>query len=277
MIVVDADDGWASINLISASTINAFTVSIDEHPMYVYAVDGRHITPTLVNALAIENGNRYSAMIKLDKAPGDYTIRVASLGINQVFSGFAKLSYRGGSSDIVSHPYINYAGRKVSPGVVFFDTIKYKPFPPIAPAAKSDRTIHLHIDRLGASWKWTLGGKESYRLELEDVEPFLFNPNSAYATNPNLTITAKAGEWIDFIVQVAFPLQAPHPLHKHGNKAFMIGQGMGPFNWSDTEEAMRAVLQFFYLQDPPYRDGFTTLPTPIQEPSYSIVVSVASV
>ena len=267
VIEVDAKDGWASINLISAASINVYTFSIDEHPMWIYEVDGRHIEPRLVDAVTIENGNRYSAMVKLDKTPGEYTIRVANAGLNQLISGFATFAYKGSNQKFDSTPFINYAAVNTTPSVVIFDDTTIKPFPPTRPAPTSDVTYHLMIDQFGAPWKWTLSGKESFGLDLENQTPLLFDPTSPEAKNQNLTITTKMGQWVDIIVQVAFPLQPPHALHKHSNKAYIIGAGVGAFNWSTVAEAMQEIPQFFNLENPPFRDGFTTIPT-LTEPTW---------
>ncbi len=50
--------------------------------------------------------------------------------------------------------------------------------------------------------------------------------------------------------------QPSHPIHKHGNKMWLIGSGQGTFRWSSVEEAN------FNLVDPPRRDGFATLDAP---------------
>jgi FtsP/CotA-like multicopper oxidase with cupredoxin domain len=270
VINVNAADGWVSINIISASSIDNLEVSIDEHPMWVYAVDGRHIEPVQVDVLQAANGNRYSVLVKLDKPVGDYTIRVPSFGLNQIVSGTATLSYAGSKKNNKSTPFIDYAGVGVTADVVAFVETKIVPFPPIAPAPTADVTYHLLIDRFGASYKWTLSGKESYGLELEEATPLLFDPNSAQAMNPNLTITTKMGQWVDLIVQVAGPLSPPHPLHKHSNKGFILGQGQGVFNWSTVAEAQKEIPQFFNFNNPPIKDGFTTLPAAGQ-PSWLVV------
>lgn len=46
---VDASQGWVSLNIISAASLQEMVVSIDEHPMWVYAIDGRFIEPQLVD------------------------------------------------------------------------------------------------------------------------------------------------------------------------------------------------------------------------------------
>jgi FtsP/CotA-like multicopper oxidase with cupredoxin domain len=260
VIEVDLAHRWVSINIINTASINTLTVSIDEHPMWIYAADGRHIQPVMVHAISVPNGNRFSALVKLDKPPRDYTIRVANQVANQVISGFATLSYKGSRHNTKSTPYINYVGQNVTADVIFFDETKIVPFPPIAPAPTADATYFLHIKHFGTAWKWTLSGKESFGLNIETETPLLFDPSSAEARNPNLTITTKMGQWVDLVVQVATPGQPAHPLHKHSNKAFIIGAGPGLFNWSTTAEAIKSVPQFFNLKTPPLRDGFTTIP-----------------
>ena len=84
VIEVDPTQGWASLNFYSPATISIYAVSIDEHPMWVYAIDGRYVEPQLVEQIVIPNGNRYSVFVKLDKPVGDYTIRVTNAGVNQI-------------------------------------------------------------------------------------------------------------------------------------------------------------------------------------------------
>ena len=271
VITVDPKDEWVSINIINAAHVSSLGVSIDEHPMWIYAVDGKHIQPELVDVVHVPNGNRFSALVKLDKPVGDYTIRVPNLGINQIISGFATLSYKGSAHNTNSTPFINYGGQNLTADVIFLDDTKVVPFPPIAPAQTADATYFFNINRFGTAWTWTLSGKESFGLNLETETPLLFDPTSAEAMNPNLTITTKMGQWVDLVVQVENPpIQPPHPLHKHSNKAFIIGLGTGPFSWSTTAEAIQEAPQFFNLDTPPLRDGFTTIPA-LAGPTWMVI------
>ena len=86
IILVDAQNGWASIHWINAMSVKTPVVSIDEHPMIVYAVDGAYIHPQPADTIFAYNGERYSAMIKLDKPAGDYTIRVANKAADQIMA-----------------------------------------------------------------------------------------------------------------------------------------------------------------------------------------------
>ena len=63
---------------------------------------------------------------------------------------------------------------------------------------------------------------------------------------------------VDLVLQ-SNPGNPPHPMHKHGTPAYIIGQGSGAFNWSSVAEAIVASPTSFNLIDPPLRDGFLTL------------------
>jgi FtsP/CotA-like multicopper oxidase with cupredoxin domain len=127
VVSVDASAGWASINLISAAGIDTLEVSIDNHTMYVYATDGAYIQPQAVSAVAVPNGNRYQAMIKLDQTPGNYSIRVASVANNQYATGYAVLSYSGATKQVNSFASISYSGANTTANFIPFVDAKIQP------------------------------------------------------------------------------------------------------------------------------------------------------
>jgi FtsP/CotA-like multicopper oxidase with cupredoxin domain len=263
IIEVDQANGWASINIISAAGISNAEISIDDHPMWIYEVDGRHIQPVVTDAISVFNGARYAAMIKLDKPVGSYIIRVANNGLNQMVSSIAVLRYKGATSALISNPSINYAGAITSASVRVFDETTIKPFPAIAPAQTADATYILSIDHDGAAWKWTLNGKDMYPMDIDTLqEPILFDPKQGLSPEiTNLMINTTMGQWVDLIILVNAPsIQPPHPLHKHSTKAYRIGAGIGQFNYKSVAEAMQSIPGNFNLIDPPFRDGFQTIP-----------------
>lgn len=260
---VDPDAKWASFNFINAASLKSLTVSIDEHPMYVYEVDGHYIEPQLAHQFLIHNGERYSAMVRLDKKPANYTMRVAGNG-NQVISGFATVTYKGGEKNQrKSVPYIDYGGVNTTASVIPLNTAKLHPYPPILPRASADDFHLLTLGRINSSWEWTLDGTSFLPSDLAAMEPALLNPR-APGLEPSLKISTKNGTWVDIAFQLAIPkptiLQPPHPIHKHSNKAFLIGAGQGNFTWRSTKEALRESPQSF-LDTPIYRDTFVTAPT----------------
>ena len=281
--------------------------SIDEHPMWIYAVDGLYIQPQLADTVFLYNGERFSAMVKLDKPPGDYTIRVANSGADQIISGYATLSYRnstsgpssqypsfspsqkakGGSgrasryhrnqrrsTNSTSKPYINYAGGNTTASVRPLDETVLLPFPANKPAPTADATHILKLGRLGANYNWSLSGSALYDITSENNQPLLFHPESHSnpdAFNKDLIIRTKKGNWVDIILQVvlnaAAPAQPAHPVHKHGNKGYLIGGGTGTFNYSTVAEAMKYIPGSFNLESPSYRDSFAT-PSVLQGPAW---------
>ncbi|KAJ5812954.1 hypothetical protein N7447_009977 [Penicillium robsamsonii] len=255
-------DRWASFNFVSAASLKSLIFSIDEHPMYIYEVDGRYIEPQLAHKVSIYSGERYSAMIKLDKEPARYTIRVAGHD-NQVISGYATLAYKGGEQNQrESTAYIDYGGSNTTASVIDLKTTNLPPYPPILPAEDGDDFHLLTLGRINSSWEWTLDGTSFLPANLNQMEPVILNPK-APGLDSALKIETLNGTWVDIVFQLAIPeptkLQPPHPMHKHSNKAFVIGSAMGKFTWGSIKEAKKSSPASFF-KTPVYRDTFVTAP-----------------
>ncbi|CAG7947048.1 unnamed protein product [Penicillium nalgiovense] len=261
-ILVYPNAGYVSWNIISAAGVAALAFSVDEHPMYVYAVDGRYIEPVLTHVVNLVPGRRLSVLVKLDKPPGHYAVRSAVSGINQILNTTAVMSYvnaLGGTGEGTSTGYIDIAGTNTTADVSFFDEKLAVPFPVELPAQTADQTFVLNIERFGnASYTWTLGNT-SFPLALEEAAPLLFFPDSDVA-NSARTIQTKNGSWVDLIFHVTSPIQPDHPIHKHSNKFFLIGYGEGLWNYSSVSEAVRYIPQSFNFNTPPILDTVSTLP-----------------
>ena len=128
IIEVDAKDGWASLNFIGAQAQKGTTFSVDNHPMWIYEVDGQFVEPRQYEMVGMYNGARYSALVKLNQTPGDYAIRITDNGGDQVISGYAILSYRAANTTEngtrpqaqigpTTKGYIDYAGQTTSASV----------------------------------------------------------------------------------------------------------------------------------------------------------------
>lgn len=258
-------EGWVAFDLIGAASLNLPMFSIDEHPLWVYAVDGRYIEPVQVNAITVPNGNRYSVLAALNKPVGNYSIRISNVFITQNICATATLSYKSVSQPTASQtaassiPYINVVGGNTTADVVFFDDYHMNSFPASSPAPTADATYILNVTLNGASYRWALNNTR-YDMSLQDSAPLLFDPVNSLPHNDNLTITTRNGTWIDLIFVVG-PNHPQHPIHKHTNKAYVIGSGVGDFPYSSVAEAMAHIPGSFNLATPPLRDGFTTLST----------------
>lgn len=263
---VDSRSGWASFNFIAATSLKTLRISIDEHPMWVYEADGHYIEPHLVDSMIMYNGERYSVMVKLDKKPGTYTMRIANSGLDQVISGYATLQYTNAPPEGLGRPSIasiDYGGQNVSADVRDLDVGKLHPFNNPPPAPKADVIHFLNTGRVGAAWKWSMNGTNLYASDRSAYQPLLFYPNSTDAQDSSLVIRTKNGTWVDILIQVGNTkpediIQFPHAIHKHGNKMYKIGKGLGLFNWTNMEDAIAARPALFNLVNPPYRDTFLT-------------------
>jgi FtsP/CotA-like multicopper oxidase with cupredoxin domain len=268
---VDKNDKWASIHFVGAMPLKIVKTSIDEHPMWVYAVDGSYIKPKMVHTFVMRNGERYSVMIKLDKTAGDYTIRFANDLPNHVISGFATVSYAHGTKKEPSTPYIDYGGNNLTDTVVALDDASIAPYNVPPPSTFVSATHILTLARNGRNWRWTLNNQTSYELDLEQHKNLLTNPYTASALGTGLVINTEYNTWVDIIFQVDIapgnPAQPPHAMHKHGNRMYFIGQGTGPFVWPTVEVARQAVPKNFFIDNAPYRDTVTTATT-IKVPSW---------
>jgi FtsP/CotA-like multicopper oxidase with cupredoxin domain len=254
---VDAKTQYVSYDVISAAGTSTFIFSIDEHPVWVYAVDGRYVTPTLVDAFTISNGQRFSILVKLDKPAALYNIRTVVSGLNQIMAATSYLSYAGRLKlNYSSQPYITLNGTGLTSETVFWEEAAAIPFPPVAPSLKSDETYILPIARYKASYNWTLGSTQYPTFQAGGEEPLLFNLN-AQGFSSSWEIRTQNGSWVDLVI-VTEGVAPPHPIHKHSNKYFVIGKGTGPWNYTSVADAIAAQPSSFNLANPPMRDTYST-------------------
>lgn len=241
VIKVDASKKYAAITFISSAGFELLKYTIDGHKFWVYAVDGHYVVPQLVDTVVINNGDRISCMIPLDQTPADYTIRVTNQGLNQIISGFATLSYKdsaGAAAEGDSLAIMNYAGTNTTLPLMFAPP-KAVPYPPREMADTPDQTFILSASKIGNPYTWSLTGQKSFDITREDETPLLFQEPENIPTD-EVILRTKMGEWIDLIIKIAGPLAQPHPFHKHANKAYVLGQGPGPFPWASVAEAKSA-------------------------------------
>jgi FtsP/CotA-like multicopper oxidase with cupredoxin domain len=250
---------WVAIDVISSAGLMSFAFSIDSLPIWVYAIDGEFIAPKQVHALPLSNGDRYSILVKLDEA-GDYPIRVASTQNTQLIAATATLKYRIIDSAVAPKtsgfaPWIRDNGMPASNTTVFFSYAVHKNFE-TKTLGKADKTYKLKMKIGQASWQWALNN-QGFSAETSDHGSkgvALFN---APVAEDDLTIATKKNQWIDLIFVTATRPTPPHPIHKHGNKMFLLGSGVGDFPYNTVEEAVAAGLKLNTV-DPPRRDAVVT-------------------
>lgn len=274
---------WMALDIISTAGIDSFAFGIDEHPMWVYAVDGHYIAPLKVDALSLANGDRYSVFIQLDKPATNYGIRVASTALAQLIDTTAVLTYEGAfgpygnhtgndANAISSKASINQAGAATSKAVTFFNQAQMVSFPPQfpQPAPAVDQTFIFTLGTVDNSYIWALNGSAFSHAVDDTNPPLLYQQPSASNPGEKITITTKNNTWVDLVFKVNTLNQPPHPIHKHSNKGFILGQGEGEFIWHSVAEAAAALPQNFNFVSPAFRDAFVTPPT-VTKPTWLAV------
>ncbi|EUC55027.1 multicopper oxidase, partial [Rhizoctonia solani AG-3 Rhs1AP] len=79
--------------------------------------------------------------------------------------------------------------------------------------------------------------------------------------DPKVYFSYKNGTLVDLIFTVTAGNPAahpPHPMHKHGVKAWLLGSGTGAFPYATIDEAVKAGYDGINVKNPPLRDDFPT-------------------
>ncbi|KKK13705.1 hypothetical protein ARAM_000845 [Aspergillus rambellii] len=268
VIEVDPSRQWASMKFIGGTAMKSVIASIDEHPMWIYEVDGNYVEPQLVHTVTIFNGQRYSAMIKLDKPAKDYTITIPDTSQDQIIAGYATMRYTGGSdgdnSGADSVPYLNYGGLNTTADVITLNDSTLVPYPIIPIPRAADQLVNLTMGRLGAAYRWTLEGYALYDIMANYDSPILLDLNAQHNLADKVVVQFRNGTWVDIVFQIGHlpnntPISAAHIIHKHSNKFFVLGQGTGIFSWQSVAEAATEQPHLFELEKPLYRDSIVVL------------------
>ncbi|KAG5981240.1 hypothetical protein E4U55_003151 [Claviceps digitariae] len=91
-------NSWMAIDIVGAFNSISGVVAIDDHDMWVYAMDGLYIQPQRVQAVAVANGERYSVMVKLRRG-GRFKVRCHSTSAPQTITGYAILRVPEGQDE----------------------------------------------------------------------------------------------------------------------------------------------------------------------------------
>ncbi|CAM1500525.1 Fc.00g096870.m01.CDS01 [Cosmosporella sp. VM-42] len=262
-----SSDKWTAIDFIGALNFMSGVVSIDEHDMWVYAMDGAYIEPQKVQAIVLGNGDRYSVLVKTHKA-GDFKIRFNGNSVPQMMEANAILTVEGESDGSESKAHVNLVGLPLTKDVVYFNQSIAHPYPPDPPAQSADKLFHLSMKVDGASYLWAMNNTRLMPMDFDLGSPILFHPNPE--ANNNVTITTNYNDWVDLVLFASVFPMPPHPIHKHGTKMYHIGSGTGPFKWESVDEAIKEIPGQFNLVNPPRRDSFSSLPA-IDDVSWVVV------
>ncbi|EEU34604.1 uncharacterized protein NECHADRAFT_82322 [Fusarium vanettenii 77-13-4] len=234
---ITAEEGadWIWISFIHSGAHHELQISVDEHEVHVVAADGEFVYPQKVHAANCNLGERIGILVHLNKKPGDYAIRVASLRTEQIIQGLGILRYpsppKGNAANVpTTKPWVHLNGSLISPTLTAMDETKLAPYLHRPPPAKSDNTVKFLANMTGSgAWALGVGSHQAFRQQLP---PLLWDESS----RANVT--------------------SQHPFHKHNNKAWIIGTGEGGFPWETVADAMEGgAVKNFNSDNPPIRDG----------------------
>ncbi|KIY65195.1 multicopper oxidase [Cylindrobasidium torrendii FP15055 ss-10] len=294
-IEVNKTDGWAVFDFVNAGGLWQLTVSVDEHPMWISAIDGEYVNVTEpVDSFAIQAGSRFQAAIKLDGNPGDaFNIHAAAHSSVQMITGYAILQYASDASGVMaklvspadgypalanSTAYISYNGESLTTSdglranATTFDPSGPQAAPFIAsvppPSDEVTQTfIYCTIGRPNAT-HYAMNGTGMQPSMYEDSNPLIWQSvyqrflngttNDSIANAHSIEVIDKLNSTVDLIISVPFHNSPQHPIHKHLNKFWVIGMGTGVWNWSSVAEAAKDTPESFNFVNPPVRDGFNT-------------------
>ncbi|KAF2178466.1 multicopper oxidase [Zopfia rhizophila CBS 207.26] len=259
-IPANSSSGWLALDLVNAGSVTRLSVSLDAHSMFVYAADGLYVSLQEVKVLQMSIGQRYSVMIKLDKAPGDYLLRLASYpygDMQQVIEGQVIVSYNATASSGISSVNI-LDDRDASVWMLTNGSAKLNsstlserslsPFegnmPPTTPATV---TRHFTINQTDVV-TWVVDG---YPYS-EPKTPIIYG-NVSDAWDANTTLKMPLNSTIDLILRIANDSMDTmgHPMHLHGHKFWVLGTGTGSFPYESLVDAPSSLIN---LENPPYRD-----------------------
>ncbi|CAE6503315.1 unnamed protein product [Rhizoctonia solani] len=265
---VKQSDGWVAFNLLNSGALWDLRVSIDSHKMYFFAADGQYTKVQVATSILIPIGERYQFFVKLDQTPGDYRIRTAAVVLPQLITGYSILHYadKTGAGLVEmktlpasKKPWIDYAGNIINGGTDLVQA-NLSPFPANPPPkGKADVTLKLDVTRT-SEFGWVLNGK-TWTSPPDNFTPLLFQPNQISSLDPDVYFSYPNGSVVDllFTVTAGNPaMHPPHPMHKHGVKAWFLGSGEGKFPYGSIKEAVDAGYKGINIDNPPYRDDFVT-------------------
>ncbi|KAG9098066.1 hypothetical protein FRC06_006844 [Ceratobasidium sp. 370] len=264
VFTVKQSDGWVAFNLLNSGALWDLRVSIDSHKLYFFAADGHYTNIQVATSILIPIGERYQFFVKLDQAVGDYVIRTAAVVLPQILTGYSILSYNTAKADPTKlpadkSPWIDYAGNIINSGVdlVQANLAPYPPSPP--PQGKADLTLAMNVTRTG-EFGWVLNGN-SWKELPDNYTPLLFQPSEISQLDPKVYMSYPNGTLVDVIFTVTAgnpAIHPPHPMHKHGVKAYFLGSGTGAFPYASVQDAVAAGYKGINIVNPPLRDDFVT-------------------
>ncbi|CAN8101373.1 unnamed protein product [Discula destructiva] len=264
---------YIMLNFLNAGFEHSVRISIDGHEMMVVANDGGFIEPQKAQAVYVTSAGRATVLVKLDKEPGEYAVRIASTSQLQNLQGYAILRYQNARR----HPQLGLPMKLPAPpsdGEIcvlpdssvhetcsLIDANEMPPYPPnpvpssaepsrILAADKSaaDFTIHLSAGMQPSKTEphtseFYLNAKP-WQLFHAAMKPILFDFSEATEgsdhqfEDPIIPGPWPVGSVVDFIIENQ--LNDTIPLYKHGVPYWLLGsRANAEFRHATVQDAVQ--------------------------------------
>ena len=249
------------LRIINAGAFAWFEVSIDQHALTIIEADGTNILPLDATQMHISPGQRYSAIITTNQESGDlFWLRARmitncfsdpELPANGADEARAIVRYSRGNKAsspkaLISQPTSRNENTKFAVQCRDTDRKSFMPVPPVSAPAAADHTYYIRTNMAIGDWRLQRGvfNKSSFRPNLRSpslhrIIDGLYSKNESFArlidgTNDvafnlkdEFVIQHKGVKVVDLIIQNMD--EGSHPLHLHGHKFWVLGQGHAYF------------------------------------------------
>ncbi|RFU33384.1 hypothetical protein B7463_g2957, partial [Scytalidium lignicola] len=251
------------LRFINVGAFAWFQVSVDEHQFSITEVDGTDIVPSLDKRLMISPAQRYSIIVNTNQTSADaFWLRarmVAHCWSNPDLPGpdadevKAVIKYTSGSSSktplaLVKQPSSRNWEDPMEVTCKDMDTVRYTPVAYDPAPQIADHSYHIRSNLEIGDWRLERGyfNESTFRGDLRNPtlhrtieglstgnDTFLSMKTTdgvnsvSYDLTNDLVIQHSGVKVVDIIVQ-NFD-EGNHPMHLHGHKFWVLGQGHGMF------------------------------------------------
>lgn len=225
--------------VVNAAIDTHWKFSIDNHTFTVIAMDFVSIEPFNSTYLSIGIGQRYDIVVTADQTADNYWMRAlpqATCSDNDSADNIKGI-IRYDSTSTADPTTTEWAALEV-------DDCDDMPLTDLVPYLALDASTAFSVDtELGVTvaedsadvFKWYLNST-TFLKEWNDPSLLQIYDNDTAAfsntTYDGYVLLPDANVWTALVIETTNT--APHPIHLHGHDFFILGQGTGTFNSSDT-------------------------------------------
>lgn len=235
--------------IINTSVDNALRVSLDGHLLEVITSDFVPIQPIFVESLLVGVGQRYEIVITANQSAGNYWFRAeaetagcSSFSDNVGLSIFTYSTVKkatpttsstytnGGVCDEPSN-MVPWVINQVSSEAAFIAQASELDVAFLIPGVNTNNqsivTWALNFTAIDVQWN-------------DPTLSYVINNDNNFPVTENLIELSTESIWTFWIIQEVQPsFEMPHPIHLHGHDFYILGRGLGNFNFTSDPATLQ--------------------------------------